>query len=306
MDERSQLIAAVRELIELERASGVEYLGRATVPTASPVPAVSRSLPVAAVPSAPALVALPLAAPTPAARTAVSATTTAVPQGFSAYSTGERHPDTRVAEVASPVVAPAPAVLADDSLDRIAAEVKACTRCPLHAIRRNTVPGEGNPQPELVFIGEGPGVDEDEAGRPFVGRAGELLTAMISGMGFARSDVFICNTVKCHPPGEDTPNRAPTPEEVVCCIPFLHRQLALLKPKVICTLGNVPLKALFGPDIGGITTVRGRRLDWRGTVVIPTYHPAYLLRNPTAKKPCWDDLKTVLGVLGRTPPVRKS
>ncbi len=295
MDERSQLVAAVRELIELERASGVEYLGRAVAPTSTPLAAVPRSLPAAPAPSIPA----------PAARTAVAAATTAALPEAPSSPTGGLRPPARVAEV-STSIGTAPAAHADDSLDRIAAEVKACTSCPLHAIRRNPVPGEGNPQPELVFIGEGPGVEEDEQGRPFVGRAGELLTAMITGMGLTRGDVFICNTVKCHPPGEDTPNRAPTPDEVACCIHFLHRQLALLKPKVICTLGNVPLKALFGPDIGGITAMRGRRLDWRGTVVIPTYHPAYLLRNPSAKKPCWEDLKSVLGLLGRTPPARRS
>jgi DNA polymerase len=201
----------------------------------------------------------------------------------------------------APAAPAAPAALPIDptmpeSLDRIAAEIAACRACGLCAGRTNTVPGEGAPTAELVFIGEGPGADEDAQGRPFVGRSGELLTKMIEAMGFARNQVFIANVVKCRPPG----NRAPEPAEMAACIGYLHRQLALIKPKVICTLGNTPLRAMTGDPKKGITSVRGQILDWNGIPLVPTFHPAYLLRNPPAKKPCWEDLKVVLKVLGRT------
>jgi len=188
----------------------------------------------------------------------------------------------------------------DVDLTALNAAVAACRACGLCQTRTNTVPGEGNPSPELVFVGEGPGADEDAQGRPFVGRAGELLTAMIAAMGFSRESVYICNVVKCRPPG----NRLPEKDEVAACIGYLVRQLELLRPKVICSLGNTPLRALTGNDKLGITSVRGQVLDWRGTPLVPTFHPAYLLRNPPAKKPCWEDLKVVLKVLGREPPAR--
>ena len=183
-------------------------------------------------------------------------------------------------------------------LAAVTAEVSTCRRCGLCATRTNTVPGEGDPAARLVFVGEGPGADEDAQGRPFVGRAGELLTAMIGAMGFARSEVYICNVVKCRPPD----NRLPERDEVAACLPYLHRQLLAIRPTVICTLGNTPLRALMGDEKLGITKLRGQRLDWRGIPLIPTFHPAYLLRNPPAKKPCWEDLKTVLAVMGREPP----
>ncbi|MBA3708548.1 MAG: uracil-DNA glycosylase, partial [Planctomycetes bacterium] len=164
-----------------------------------------------------------------------------------------------------------------------------------------TVPGEGNPQPELMFIGEGPGAEEDLQGRPFVGPAGQLLDRMISAMGFSRAEVFIANVVKCRPPA----NRTPLPEEIAACLAYLHRQIQAAHPRIICTLGNVPLRALFGAEQPGITKVRGQRLTWNGITVIPTFHPSYLLRNASAKKPCWEDLLVVLSALGRQPPVRK-
>ena len=170
----------------------------------------------------------------------------------------------------------------DDSLATIAAEVAKCRACGLCETRTNTVPGEGSATAELVFVGEGPGADEDAQGRPFVGAAGQLLTKMIEAMGFRREEVYICNVVKCRPPG----NRTPEPGEVAACIGYLHRQLAVLKPKVICTLGNTPLRALMRNDKLGITRLRGQRMDWNGTPLIPTFHPAYLLRNPEGKKPC--------------------
>ena len=202
-------------------------------------------------------------------------------------------------KVAAPSSLPAaaPRATPDPDLDAIAAEIKACTRCALHATRTNTVPGQGNPQPEILFIGEAPGADEDEQGLAFVGRAGQLLTKMIEAMGFRRDEVFIANILKCRPPD----NRQPTPEEMAVCIPFLKRQIALLKPRVIVALGATAVKGLLETQTG-ITKLRGIWQDLDGIPVMPTYHPAYLLRNPPSKKDVWADLQTVLKRLGRTPP----
>jgi uracil-DNA glycosylase len=188
--------------------------------------------------------------------------------------------------------------LAAADLAAIAASIAQCTACGLCSGRKHTVPGEGSSTPELVFVGEGPGADEDASGRPFVGAAGQLLDRMIAAMGISRTDVFIGNVVKCRPPG----NRAPEPDEAAACMPFLEAQLTALQPKVICTLGATPLKAMLG--LTGITRVHGQRQAWRGIPVIPTFHPAYLLRNPEAKKPAWADLLVVLDLLGRKPPAR--
>jgi DNA polymerase len=187
-----------------------------------------------------------------------------------------------------------------DSLARIAAEIAVCRACGLCETRRTTVPGEGHPQPELMFVGEGPGADEDASGRPFVGAAGQLLTRMIVAMGLRREDVFIANIVKCRPPG----NRTPEPSEVGSCMGYLRRQIAVLKPKIICALGNTPLRALMNDDTLGITRMRGQKLRFEGITLIPTFHPSYLLRNEEAKKPCWDDLKLVVKELGRELPKR--
>ncbi len=204
-----------------------------------------------------------------------------------------------------PVALPDPvADIPDDlapaaQLAAISARIEGCERCGLCATRSRVVPGEGAAQPEILFVGEGPGADEDRQGRPFVGAAGQLLDKMISAMGFAREAVFIANVVKCRPPG----NRNPEPEEIAACLPYLDRQIDALRPKVICTLGNVPLRALRGAG-PGITRARGTAFDYRGYTVIPTFHPSYLLRNAAGKKPCWEDLQAVLAVIGRTPPGR--
>lgn len=184
------------------------------------------------------------------------------------------------------------------ALQMIADGVAACERCGLCRQRRNSVPGEGNPQPELLFIGEGPGADEDRQGRPFVGAAGQLLDKMIKAMGFEREEVFIANIVKCRPPGNRTPEEA----EAASCLPWLEQQVSVLQPKIICTLGNTPLRALSGNQRAGITRQRGQPFQWQHIPVIPTFHPSYLLRNAEAKKPCWEDLQAVLKVLGRSAP----
>jgi len=183
--------------------------------------------------------------------------------------------------------------VADDSLLKIRADLGDCTRCKLHRGRTNLVFGDGNPAAELVFVGEGPGRDEDEQGLPFVGRAGKLLTQMIEAMGLQRKDVYICNVVKCRPPE----NRTPEKEEVETCSPFLLRQLDTIAPKVIVCLGSVAAQTLLETN-RGISHFRGEWLEFRGRKLMATYHPAYLLRNPSAKSEVWKDLQKVMAVLG--------
>jgi DNA polymerase len=182
-------------------------------------------------------------------------------------------------------------------LASILADIGDCTRCPLHQGRHKIVFGVGNEQAKLVFVGEGPGADEDEQGIPFVGRAGQLLTQMIEntakkeGIPLVRRDVYICNVVKCRPPE----NRTPEPDEMETCGQFLIRQLEAIRPKAICALGGTAVRALLGRK-EGITRLRGNWLRWRDIPVMPTYHPSYLLRpyNQNAKREAWEDLKKVL------------
>lgn len=174
-------------------------------------------------------------------------------------------------------------------------EVKGCSRCGLHLTRTNTVFARGNPLSELCFVGEGPGAEEDAQGFPFVGEAGRLLDKMIGAMGYKRDDVYICNIVKCRPPK----NRKPEPDEVASCSPYLAAQLALAQPKVIVALGATAVEGLLGAT-GGITRLRGKWKLYKGkTPVMPTFHPAYLLRQPEAKREVWDDLKEVMRHLGK-------
>jgi DNA polymerase len=180
----------------------------------------------------------------------------------------------------------------EETMAQIERDVIACRRCPLYRTRTKPVPGEGSLNARLVFIGEAPGRDEDMQGRPFVGRAGQLLTKMIEAMGLRREEVYICNVLKDRPPN----NRTPEPDEMAACLPFLERQLDLIQPRVICALGSIALKALLGPQMF-ISTARGRVHDYRGIPLVPTFHPAYLLRNPPAKKLAWADLKRVKQLL---------
>lgn len=179
-----------------------------------------------------------------------------------------------------------------EELKNIREEIGDCKRCKLCEKRTQIVFGVGNPRAQLMFVGEGPGRDEDLQGEPFVGRAGQLLTKMIEAMGFKRSDVYIANIVKCRPPD----NRLPEPDEVEHCLPFLLKQIAAVQPKILVTLGNLASQTLLGTKTG-ITTLRGKFHDFHGTQLMPTYHPAYLLRNPNMKKPCWEDLKQVMAAL---------
>ena len=174
-------------------------------------------------------------------------------------------------------------------LEKIYQEMKNCHLCPLGKTRHNLVFGTGNSSAHIVFVGEAPGADEDEQGLPFVGRAGQLLTKIIEAMGLKRKDVYICNILKCRPPG----NRNPLPNEIGLCEPFLKKQLQVISPQVICALGTFAAQTLLKTDIP-ITVLRGRFHSYEGIKLMPTYHPAYLLRNPSAKKLVWADIQMIM------------
>ncbi len=176
-----------------------------------------------------------------------------------------------------------------DTLEALHAQYAACLRCPLGQTRKNFVFGTGNGHTSLLFVGEGPGADEDRLGEPFVGKAGRLLTQMIQSIGIDRPDVYIANVVKCRPPK----NRTPHAEEIAKCFPILRRQIELINPRLIVTLGNVPTRALV-PDAPGITRSRGNIYHYQSWKVLPTFHPAYLLRNPSAMVSSWDDFKKIM------------
>lgn len=263
-------------LADLKRA-GVQEIWRGDgVKKAGPAPAPQRrSAPVSRRESAQAPVAT---APNPPASSPVSAQTSA---------TAKQDGDERVVR-----------------LQTIAAEVAKCERCPeLVANRTQTVFGVGNPYSELVFIGEGPGAEEDLRGEPFVGRSGKLLTDMIEkGMGLSRSDVFICNVVRCRPPG----NRNPAESEARACRPFLDATLDVVRPKFICCLGSVAATNLLAVN-ETMGRLRGNVYEYKGAQVVCTYHPAYLLRNPAAKKDAWQDLQLLMKLMGlEIPSQRKS
>jgi uracil-DNA glycosylase family 4 len=183
-----------------------------------------------------------------------------------------------------------------ESMEQLQAIASVCTKCRLSRGRTQVVYGVGNPNADLMFIGEAPGHDEDLQGKPFVGRAGQLLTDIIKAMKLTRDDVYIANVIKCRPPE----NRNPEPDELQACRPFIRRQIELIKPRVIVTLGKFALQSLTG-RLYAITAARGHWLEYEGIKVMPTYHPAYLLRTPAAKKDVWQDMKKVMAELGMTP-----
>jgi uracil-DNA glycosylase len=218
----------------------------------------------------------------------------------------------QAARQGGPVAMAAPPLTTDNSqltsperharLTVLAETVKGCTRCALHAARTQTVFARGNGSSGLCFVGEGPGADEDAQGFPFVGAAGQLLDRMIAAMGIERDDVYVCNIVKCRPPK----NRTPEPEEMSACMPYLVEQLSLVEPQVIVALGKTAVQGLFG-SAEGITRIRGRWRLYQGRIaVMPTFHPAYLLRNPAAKREVWADLQEVLKHMGRKVPGKGS
>jgi uracil-DNA glycosylase len=176
--------------------------------------------------------------------------------------------------------------VAAESLDQVRKDLGDCKRCKLHSTRTQIVFGVGNPKADLVIVGEAPGRDEDAQGEPFVGRAGKLLTDIIGAIGLSRSDVYICNILKCRPPE----NRNPEPDEIEQCEPFLRRQIDSIQPKLICALGKFAVQTLLRVETP-ISKLRGQFFDYNGTPLLATYHPAYLLRNPPAKKEVWEDMK---------------
>ncbi len=198
----------------------------------------------------------------------------------------------RIVALTEPLPIPGTGGRPEEILAAVAGEIRGCTRCALGLSRRTAVPGEGDPRAPLVFVGEGPGEEEDLQGRPFVGAAGQLLEKIIRAMGLAREEVFIANAVKCRPPR----NRTPRPEEIAACRDFLLRQIRAVSPRVVVTLGAVATAGLLEAG-GGISRIRGRFQQWEGIAVMPTYHPSYLLRNPERKREVWEDMKQVMALL---------
>jgi DNA polymerase len=234
-------------------------------------------------------------APAPAATTAGQATLFGGDVEPPAPPREPRRPrKTENADLASPLASLPPADAADSAaaLATIREDIGDCRRCRLCEKRTNIVFGVGNPQARLMFVGEGPGADEDAQGEPFVGRAGQLLTKIIEAMQMGRPDVYIANIVKCRPPE----NRTPLPDEVSTCAPFLFRQIAAIRPRVIVCLGTPAAQTLLGTR-ETITRMRGIFRVVDGIKVMPTFHPAYLLRNPAAKREVWEDMKQVMAAL---------
>ncbi len=270
LDELRFLTRALRAHLEWQASTGATGLERAALEAPTPV-ASSRPEPIALAPSVgPSVVASAL--------------------------------DARATEQSAMTPsAAAPSGGAQTRLTVLAEAVRSCTKCGLSQHRKQTVFARGTGSSGVCFVGEGPGADEDAQGLPFVGKAGQLLDRMIEAMGLGRDEVYVCNVVKCRPPD----NRKPELDEMAACLPYLNEQLELIQPRVIVALGATAVQGLFGTT-EGITRMRGKWKTYRGQIdVMPTFHPAYLLRTPAAKREVWDDLQEVLKKLGRSVPVRR-
>jgi len=267
-DEARAVIASARLLLQDLAEEGVHEYDRTAAPEPAVEPAPAAAAAATAAPSAPAIEHEPAPAPTP-------------PPAASAVPTEP-----------APVRAAPIVWSAKPTLDEVRHELGECTRCGLAEGRNEIVFGDGNPDAELMFVGEGPGQEEDRRGLPFVGKAGELLTQMIEkGLGIARSDVYICNIVKCRPPN----NRTPLEREVTTCRPFLDGQIAAVNPKVLVALGKPATSLLLGREVA-ITRIRGTWFEYNGIPLMPTLHPAYILRQytPENRRHVWEDLKAAL------------
>jgi DNA polymerase len=291
-DELEQIRAQVRQRLESLRRGGLGAIprpvARGEVAVAAPQVAGSRQV-VEAEPTRPApTVARPPVAAAPVAAAPVAAAVRVAGSLF-------EEPGAGLGEVV-------PVEARPEALGVLREEVAGCTRCPLLAsTRTQTVFGEGSPSARLMFIGEAPGADEDLTGRPFVGKAGQLLTDMITkGMGLRREDVYIANVLKSRPPG----NRDPLPEEVAHCKPYLERQIEIVRPEFLCLLGRIAAQAVLETALP-LGRLRGRWHRYKGVPTLVTYHPAYLLRNPAGKKDAWADLKILMTAMGIRPPERK-
>ena len=275
MDERATLLELVRrtrERLTWLARGGVTGLPR---PAAAPAKGAPRA-------SARGPSASPAVAPPPSSARGAPSHAPARPAGPATTAQAPAPPEIPAARRGAPGLALVREQLGD------------CQRCRLAGGRSQIVFGVGNPEAKLVFVGEGPGGEEDRQGEPFVGEAGQLLTRMIAAMGFAREDVYICNVVKCRPPN----NRTPEPDEIAQCMPFLEGQLEALRPQVMVALGRTAAQALLGTSTS-ISALRGTLRSHRGIQVMPTFHPAYLLRNPSAKREVWSDLQKVMAELDR-------
>jgi len=277
-EELSTLAAGLRAHLELLRATGA----RGVPPDPKPLSAAAAPERLRARESAAPSVNVPLAA---RAVSAPARDETARQQSSRSSASDRVEPDGSAAAQA---------------LAELAAEVAGCQKCPLCRGRTQTVFARGTGKSGVCFVGEGPGEEEDLQGAPFVGKAGQLLDRMIAAMGFGRDDVYVANVVKCRPPN----NRKPEPDEMAACLPYLGRQLELVSPRVIVALGATAVQGLLGAT-EGITRLRGRWRLYQGRLaVMPTFHPAYLLRNPSAKQEVWQDLQAVLRQIGLEPPRR--
>jgi DNA polymerase len=273
VEELRALVGQLRTNLEARGRSGLVgvVMGNATGKTSPKAAAASQVAAAAAAAPAP-IVAAPAVAPAPEPTA--------------------QHPDAY--DDAEPAPAAEKARTGKAGLQVLRDEIGDCQRCKLAPSRTNLVFGVGNPDADLVFVGEAPGADEDAQGEPFVGKAGQLLTKMIEAMGYTRDDVYICNVLKCRPPG----NRNPEPDEVASCEPFLKRQLAVIRPRMIVALGKFAAQCLLRDDTP-ITRLRGGFRSYEGIPLMPTLHPAYLLRDPSKKKLAWEDLKAVNAALAR-------
>jgi uracil-DNA glycosylase family 4 len=294
-EELADIVASVRALVEWYDATGATGLPHDVVAPRVEAPrAAAPAPPRAVMPQAPAPSAMvsPPAAPRAPIAPPAPPPERAPPQRLVI-------PEARAAVAA--LANPSPVASSPDErrtrLALLAEEARTCSRCRLVEQRKQAVFSRGNPFAELCFVGEGPGADEDDQGEPFVGKAGQLLDKMIVAMGYAPADVYICNVVKCRPPE----NRKPERDEMEACIHFLHDQLAQVQPKVIVALGATAVQGMLGAA-DGITRMRGKWKLYRGaTPVMPTFHPAYLLRQPAAKREVWSDLQEVMRFLGKGP-----
>ncbi len=285
-EELQELIAQAREHLSYYRELGLTHIGEQAKPaTAVPPESKIEESVVARAEGQPAPTVIP--PPPLIPRPTITMATKKEPTAPSLFGEASLFGDTAAPPIEQQHV--------NETLEDIRRDLGDCKRCKLWSTRTNIVFGEGSPKAELMFIGEGPGADEDTTGRPFVGRAGQLLTKMIEAIDLKREDVYIANVVKSRPPG----NRAPERDEVEACIPFLFRQIAAIRPKLIVALGNPAMQALLDTKIG-ITRMRGEfhpftRIE--GIWVMPTFHPAYLLRSPDKKREAWEDLKKIRSFL---------
>jgi DNA polymerase len=303
-DHYSQLLDATLRHLEELQSRGVRFVpvsretlaGLAKPGPAKPAPAAPRVA--AVVPQSAAAPVLPIAAPPPPVRVPPAPKPGPPPVAETALSLGL--PGEAAVAAAKPALTPEAKAAAFADLR---SRALACVKCEhLAAARQTVVFGVGSIDAELMFVGEAPGADEDAQGKPFVGRAGELLTKIIQTMGYKREEVYIGNILKCRPdtPGQSAGNRKPTPEEMKTCIPYLHEQIDLIRPRVLVALGATAVEGLLGKTVG-ITKLRGNWQVYRGIPLMPTYHPAYLLRNQSlsVKREVWEDMLAVLEKLGR-------